>query len=116
VRSWWLPGFWGKNRIQDSGFRIQGSEIMVVAWFLGEKQDSGFGIQDSGKHDRGGCVVSGERIGFGFGSGFGIQVGAIILVAWVLGDGGSSSGCKTARRCFSLNPESWILNPDLHSC
>jgi hypothetical protein len=36
VRSWWSLGFWGKGRIQDSGFRIQGRATMVVAWFLGK--------------------------------------------------------------------------------
>jgi hypothetical protein len=37
----WLEGQ-PQYRIQDSGFRIQGSEIMVVAWFLGKGYDSGF--------------------------------------------------------------------------
>jgi hypothetical protein len=31
----WLEGQ-PQYGIQDSGFRIQGSEIMVVAWFLGK--------------------------------------------------------------------------------
>jgi hypothetical protein len=44
-------------------------------------------MQDSGKYDDGGCLVSGERIGFGIEAGFKIQGGATTVVAWFLRKG-----------------------------
>ena len=40
-----LPWFLGEE--QDSGFKIQGGALVVLPWFLGEEQDSGFRIQAS---------------------------------------------------------------------
>jgi hypothetical protein len=44
-------------RIQDSGFRIQGSAVMMVAWFLRKGWDSDFG-QDSGFRIQGSAIMS----------------------------------------------------------
>ena len=82
--------------IRNSGFKIQGSAIGVGARFLGKRpSDRGFS-QGSGNCDHGGCLVSGERIGFG------IQGRAIRF----LGKGGSDSECMGVRKWFSLNPKS----------